>query len=241
MKNWPASRRSSPEKRRSQAGASYDVEAVAPGFNFLFGKFKPRQLPLENVPALQICPCLGDDRGNEIFYGLIGGDGRHHQDTRGGDEVTGGPPCQGFSQVDGQDAEAGYVCSMDEWQPRPDPALLAPHRPGMRAHRHPQNRLRPSVFLQHQIWIDYWGNEHEIESMPLDYIENVIGFCLAQSERIKFLVALELAERVIFDPASARTPETAEFLFERSAEEWLWTTPLLRALDRRREQLSQAN
>ena len=57
--------------------------------------------------------------------------------------------------------------------PWPDPAE-GPPRPGLRPHRHPPNRLHVWVFRQQQAWVDYYGNEHEIESMPLDHTRNVI-------------------------------------------------------------------
>jgi hypothetical protein len=45
------------------------------------------------------------------------------------------------------------------------------------------------------IWVDCWGNEHEIEVMPLDYLGNVIGFCARQAPRIARIVSCELAAR----------------------------------------------
>lgn len=98
---------------------------------------------------------------------------------------------------------------------------------------HEPNRLWPWVFRQHQVWVDINGSEHEIESMPFDYVENVIGFCLRRAVSI----------RVLVDPESPFA-EWAEALLE--AEEgdrllashgaaWLETTPLMRALRRRLE------
>ena len=56
--------------------------------------------------------------------------------------------------------------------PWPDPAE-GPPRPGLRPHRHP---LNDSTFGSSAStrWVDYYGNEHEIESVPLDYARNVI-------------------------------------------------------------------
>jgi hypothetical protein len=79
------------------------------------------------------------------------------------------------------------------WKPRPDPALTRPLRVGVRPHLHPPDRLHGWVFLQHQVWVDYWGNEHEVEQMPLSYVANVISFCEGQAERIRLLVLLEEA------------------------------------------------
>jgi hypothetical protein len=70
----------------------------------------------------------------------------------------------------------------ETFEPRPDPALLKTPPRGFRPHRHPVNRAHPWVFSQHQVWVDYWGNEHEIESMPLEYVENVITFLRERAE-----------------------------------------------------------
>ena len=125
-----------------------------------------------------------------------------------------------------------------DWQLRPDPALDAPQPTGMRAHQHPRNRLTAWVFLQHQVWVDYWGNEHEIESMPADHVGNAIAFCRDRVPAIRFLVALSTAAEAL-ELCRAGSLDEARRLFEvsRSADgdpiEWLETTPLLRALRRR--------
>jgi hypothetical protein len=62
---------------------------------------------------------------------------------------------------------------------------------------HEPNVLHSWVFLQHQVWVDRDGTEHEIESMDLDYVRNVIAFCERQSARIAALVMLDLAEQVL--------------------------------------------
>jgi hypothetical protein len=99
------------------------------------------------------------------------------------------------------------------------------------------------VFLQHQVWVDYWGNEHEIESMPIDYVKNVIRFSEKQIERVAFLITLDLLIAsghflLGLQDASQRTFEEARTALEGCTEDglsisWLHTLPLLRALDRR--------
>ena len=130
----------------------------------------------------------------------------------------------------------GEGCRFD---PRPDPALSEPARAGLRVHCHPPDRLHAWVFGQHQVWVDYWGNEHEIETMPLEYVRNVIGFCRRQAWRIlvfAFLDALEacITARADEGEANAAVAEL-EALVEASSDPgaWLEQTPLLRALRRR--------
>jgi hypothetical protein len=118
---------------------------------------------------------------------------------------------------------------------RPDPAVADPRRPGLRAHQHPPNQLHPWVFMQHQVWVDYWGNEHEIESIDADYAANIIRFCEAQATRIALIVAMQLAAELC-----AAVPEEVELstemrghLLGEDAVIWLQETPLIRALKRR--------
>jgi hypothetical protein len=75
-----------------------------------------------------------------------------------------------------------------DWIPRPDPALQAPLPRSIRPHRHHPNKLHGWVFLQNEVWVDYWGNEHEIDSMPRDYVANVVGFCEKRAARIQVIV-----------------------------------------------------
>ena len=39
------------------------------------------------------------------------------------------------------------------------------------------------------MWVDYYGNEHEIESMPLDYVRNVIDGAVRVAASALTLVA----------------------------------------------------
>jgi len=39
------------------------------------------------------------------------------------------------------------------------------------------------------VWVDYYGNEHEIESMPLDYVRNVIDGAVSVAASALTLVA----------------------------------------------------
>ncbi|MDX6453465.1 MAG: hypothetical protein QOH16_3514 [Gaiellaceae bacterium] len=60
------------------------------------------------------------------------------------------------------------------WRPRhPDPALVDPDAAGLRAHRHPPNRLHPFVFMQAGVWVDVWGNETDSGIYVRDHPGNV--------------------------------------------------------------------
>lgn len=128
------------------------------------------------------------------------------------------------------------------WQPRhPDPALVDPDRPGLRAHRHPPNRLHGWVFGQHQVWVDFYGNEiatRSTRSMPLDYVANVIAFARGQADRIRELVVLDLLSDQLerlhagkhLDPRALRDASSA---YDVDAIAWLERTPLIQELNRR--------
>jgi hypothetical protein len=131
------------------------------------------------------------------------------------------------------------------WTPRPDPALTDPGRPGLRPHRHEPDHLYGWVFLQHQVWVDYWGNEHEIETMTDDYVANVILFCEGQTLGIALIVWAEIAYRVLLHRAGLGElpqPRILDSLADLeqigqsgdgSLHDWLHELPLLRALTQR--------
>lgn len=136
------------------------------------------------------------------------------------------------------------------WTPRPDPALTDPGRPGLRPHRHEPDHLHGWVFLQHQVWVDCWGNEHEIELMAGDYVANVIRFCEAQPLSIALIVWAEIAYRALRHRAGLGEPprrETLELLARleeirqsgQVSRDWLHELPLLHALDDRLDSLSR--
>lgn len=131
-----------------------------------------------------------------------------------------------------------------ETWPWPDPAL-GPSRPGLRAHRHPENRMHLWTLDQHQVWVDFYGNEHEVESMPLEYVENVISYLrehvsLMHALRICDLY-LEAGERMLEGDASGiELLEEAAQLEELDPLEWLEGSALLGALRRRLEGRRQA-
>jgi hypothetical protein len=104
-------------------------------------------------------------------------------------------------------------------------------RRGVRPHMHEPNRLWPWVFQQHQVWVDVHGNEHEIESMSLDYVENVIRFCHRRAFSIYVLVSRSGDDEELFDE------ESEELAFSTAVDlhAWLEQTPLMRALRRRIE------
>jgi hypothetical protein len=131
------------------------------------------------------------------------------------------------------------------WRPRPDPALTDPQRPGLRLHRHEPDHLYGWVFLQHQVWVDYWGNEHEIELMAGDYVANVIGFCEGQALRIALIVWAEVAYRLLLHRAGLGVPPRPEVIDlalrleeiksdgNGSLRDWQHELPLLQALTAR--------
>ena len=130
---------------------------------------------------------------------------------------------------------------MNCFKPRPDPALHHREQPGLHPHRHPRNRLHAWVFLQDQVWVDYWGNEHELELMPREYAANVISFCRRQAAEIRALVVLNAALHAL-DLYRGDEEEMASPLIALAEEgrratsdiDWLERTPLLLALRRRR-------
>jgi hypothetical protein len=136
------------------------------------------------------------------------------------------------------------------WTPRPDPALTDPARPGLHPHRHEPDQLHGWVFLQHQLWVDYWGNEHEIEVMPGDYVANVVGFCERQTLGIALIVWAEVAYRRLLHRSGLGPPPTPPIRelaarldeIRRSGEgslrDWLHELPLLQALARRLDSLA---
>jgi hypothetical protein len=121
------------------------------------------------------------------------------------------------------------------WRPRPDPALVNPDTPGLRAHRHPPNRLHAWVFTQQDLWVDYWGNELELKSMSAEYVQNVLAFTRGQAARIREIVDPDLAldqlaalvAGAASDPDIVRDASTA---YDLDAIAWVEQTPLVRAL-----------
>lgn len=129
---------------------------------------------------------------------------------------------------------------MSERQHHPDPAN-APRRPGLRPHVYEPNHLWTLIFRQGRLWIDYYGNEHEIALMDPSYVEKVIVFCRRQAWRIQLLVTLDdlAALKRLHDPdkvAAARAHAVVAAALSDDAEAWLEEAPLLRAL---RDRLAQ--
>jgi hypothetical protein len=121
------------------------------------------------------------------------------------------------------------------WTPRPDPAIHDPDRPGLRPHVHEPNHLWPWVFDQDEVWVDYWGNEHEIALMNLSYVEHVVSFCRERATRIWLL---DLAETVALveelddpDEIEEAVAEYLELGYETDDPiDWLEQTPVISAL-----------
>jgi hypothetical protein len=131
---------------------------------------------------------------------------------------------------------------LEKTWPWPDPAL-EPARPGLRAHRHPPNRLHLWALDQHQVWVDLYGNEHEIESMRLDDVESALArllehACFMHTLRVCDLY-LEAIERSLEgDNSGTARLEEAEHLEELDPVEWLEGSSLVRALSIRRADFS---
>ena len=106
-----------------------------------------------------------------------------------------------------------------------------------RYRRHPPDQLAPWVFLQHQVWVDQAGAEHEIESMPLAYVRAVIRFCHEQAHRIITIVTIELWRRRwrLGVPMAADPLDWSSS--DEDASEWLERTPVMIALRRREDRL----
>jgi len=117
----------------------------------------------------------------------------------------------------------------------------------MRPHRHEPDHLNGWVFLQYEVWVDYWGNGHEIELMAGDYAANVIRLCEERVQRIALLVAVEFLYLLGLGLAGlAASPTIVLAEARESAEEavgvlrdgdaalaWLEELPLLSALRNR--------
>jgi hypothetical protein len=113
--------------------------------------------------------------------------------------------------------------------------------PGVRLHMHEPDHMWLWVFRQHQVWVDFHGSEHEIESMAIEYVQNVQRFCRERAEQIRTLVYIDWVARALelalngAGVDSARAALEAEPEIEGDPEEWLESTPLMAALRRRRE------
>lgn len=105
--------------------------------------------------------------------------------------------------------------------------------------RHPSDQLAPWVFLQHQVWVDQAGVEHEIESMPLDYVQAVISFCHGQAYRIITILTIELwTRRWRLGVLMTDIPDPLDWSpSEEDASGWLERTPVIIALRRREDRL----
>ena len=120
---------------------------------------------------------------------------------------------------------------------RPRSGPRGPRRAGR---RHPPDRLAAWVFLQHQVWSDWAGVEHEIESMPLPYVQAVIRFCHERAYRILTIVNLEVWERRWrLGVPLTDLPDPLDWSpAEDDASEWLEQTAVMIALRLREELLN---
>jgi hypothetical protein len=113
--------------------------------------------------------------------------------------------------------------------------------PGVRLHMHEPDHMWPWVFRQHQVWVDFLGSEHEIESMAIEYVQNVQNFCRKRAEQIRTLVYIDWVARALelalngAGVEGARAALEPQSEIEGDPEEWLESTPLMIALRRRLE------
>lgn len=119
-------------------------------------------------------------------------------------------------------------------------ALLHPFSPqkGVRPRLHSKDKLHSWVFVQDKVWVCRWGDEHEIKAMTPDYCRNVIGFCEARAEQIRFLILSDfLCQITGLNARYKATERVNNFIpkddFESDAQVWLDKTPLLWALAKR--------
>ena len=90
------------------------------------------------------------------------------------------------------------------------------------------------------MWVDYYGNQVEIETISREYAANVIAFCQQQAERIHHLVVFDSLLEQIGRVLAGVRPD-ASVLDDVAAAcatdplDWLEQTPLFRALRRRWE------
>jgi len=114
-----------------------------------------------------------------------------------------------------------------------------PDGPGVRRGRHPPDRLHSWVFLQRQVWVDYRGDEHEIDSMSGEYARAVITFCERCAQRIMLMHALDLLaesfEVLVLGVCRCHLVHLRQYAprVDETAEDWLQGTPLLDALKHR--------
>jgi hypothetical protein len=113
--------------------------------------------------------------------------------------------------------------------------------PGVRLHMHEPDHMWPWVFRQHEVWVDFHGSEHEIESMAIEYAQNVQSFCRERAERIRTLVYIDWVARALelalngAGVEGARATLEAEAEIEGDPKGWLESTPLMLAPRRRLE------
>lgn len=191
---------------------------------------------------------VNDDRNADGLLVIVAeNDGDHYRDRSPGPATP-----ETELAIASHDADAPELATaISGWADRA-PASVA-GIVGQRRRRHEPGRLHPWVFRQHQVWVDRHGVEHEIESMPRDYVRNVMGFCERNAWRVWWAVAsddlLDDIERVTelanVEPENARLQLLSvieDFGREASRDpiEWLQATPLHAAL-RRRAGLGEAS
>lgn len=130
--------------------------------------------------------------------------------------------------------------------------------------QHPPGIIPHFIFYQHQVWVDKYGVEHEIESMEREYVEKVVAMLrrIAPSLYSKEMLyrALDLLERIVLEGRDELQSAIDDFKDEfinppyekmekidrsilsetdneilQNSYAWLENTQLMRALNRRVE------
>lgn len=107
---------------------------------------------------------------------------------------------------------------------------------------HEQDTVQPWLLYQHQRWVDFFGREHEIETMPLPHVEQALSFCRERADRLWQLNLCSAIFNAIGAHLGQGGDEMAASALLAEAEgqepsEWLERTPLLEALKRRQATL----
>ena len=94
------------------------------------------------------------------------------------------------------------------------------------------------MFEQHQVWVDGWGNEHEIESMSVEYAENVIAYCRRRLGTVLWLVTGDAFYSALERLENGETEQAVRILYELPTSKaelpaWFESLPVIAALRRR--------
>lgn len=117
-------------------------------------------------------------------------------------------------------------------------------QPAIGSEQHTPDSIPAWLLDQHQVWVDFFGKEHEIETMPVEHARQAIAFCRERADRLWQLhlcqaIFSAIGAHLLDMPPFSSWPriEQIESLDGQSPQEWLEQTPLLLALKRRADLL----